>query len=487
MKHFAAFTLFFFCCVSAAVAGPPYVAVSPGEQQICAINSENVLECDTEFFATRLLPPSDIGPVAAVSVGDTHACALQLDNQIRCWGDNFFGQLDIPDSGNTYVKISAGANHTCAIDEMGAVSCWGLNTDGQASPPDTVRVWRDVEAGRQHSCGLDDEGRAHCWPAERANLSPVPAGLPAFEAIDISPLQACGLSFEGSLHCWGAGPSAPEGGPYTDVALAHGMICGIRADGQSECAFSTLLLPDAAADFDDTVTSHSLATISGVISDNTISNRSGGCGIDLEGGLICWGVPPELTSAGSVLPVPFDLQALVYSDSTAEVTWRTEFNRPFSAFRRQGYEVQVNDNEPLFTENDRSLVLEGLNPAEEYRVRIRLVDSTGQVGEYSEAVLFSTAGQSGPGAQDYQPPFRAAKPSGLEIRVYGATTAEILWNRPENVFLQGYELYRNDEYIGFTPGVSYIDNENDSVQGQLLPGGRGEPAAGDPGNEYYCG
>jgi len=107
------------------------------------------------------LTKTDGPPFLAVSGGENHTCGIALANRrMYCWGGNQFGQLGTggpptavvlptPISGTlAFMAVSAGAGHTCGITIQGQAYCWGLNSDGQlgdsttTNQPTPVRVVR---------------------------------------------------------------------------------------------------------------------------------------------------------------------------------------------------------------------------------------------------------------------------------------------------------------------------------------------------------
>ena len=69
-----------------------YIDIAIGARSVCAIDTDNRLECSTFFERDRYLPPEDGTTYTEVALGSSHSCAITTSGTIRCWGQNTFGQ-----------------------------------------------------------------------------------------------------------------------------------------------------------------------------------------------------------------------------------------------------------------------------------------------------------------------------------------------------------------------------------------------------------
>ncbi len=102
-----------------------------------------------------------VGPYVDVSAGAAQVCAVRKDRKIECWGAGTNGESGAPPGGGVYTMVDAGYQHNCALRTDGAAVCWGSNSDGQAGT--VAGPFVDVTAAQKHSCGLLGSGKVQCW------------------------------------------------------------------------------------------------------------------------------------------------------------------------------------------------------------------------------------------------------------------------------------------------------------------------------------
>ena len=126
----------------------------------------------------RVIAPE---PFVMVSAGGLQTCALTAAGVAYCWGSNHRGALGVgsmnayvADSptrvagGHRFQSISSGSVSVCAVaaDHMGF--CWGddLNPDPALTRPKRVPgsvEWSHIYVGGGPYCGLSSSGDVQCW------------------------------------------------------------------------------------------------------------------------------------------------------------------------------------------------------------------------------------------------------------------------------------------------------------------------------------
>lgn len=464
-RLFAVALIGFFALMSLpASAAPPYSDVAAGNVHACALGVDQSVECEAVNFARRLLPPPDIGFFTALAAGEAHTCGINTGGAVVCWGDNDFGQLDVPELILPVSAIDGGQHHTCAIDASGAVTCWGLDSNGRLDLPFTTGVYTAISTRNGYSCAIDDATQLSCSTSLPA-LSDVPMppavlnerGVVQVEAVsDILDIRAiaCAIDTTGDLSCWTntAQDRDFDNGPYVDVAISESFICAVQQSGSLECQLhrSTRNIDAVIASIP---TSGSFVAVDGGPNDQM-------CAIDTDGEVLCWGLTsstPPFAEDLVVLPAaPVQFTASVYSETTLELLWRPDFSVGVPSGQR--YEI-FRDGELLInTGNGSSFVDTVPEAGVDYEYRIRSVSTAGFVSEFTDSIIVNTGNTTGigPGAT-YERPERSLETSGLRAEVYFENTVELFWNR-ELSGVRGYEIRKDGEFIGFTDGISFIDN-----------------------------
>ena len=217
-------------------------------------------------------PPStaiDLGTgrtAVAVSAGDDHVCALNDNGEVRCWGRIASGQLGIGASTSgshintpssvldltgiltdgdygVAVALATGRRHSCAILDSGDVKCWGASpgsggTNIVYSPPaaaidlGTGRTAVAVDAGGHTTCAILDNGDLKCWGEDafgglgnggtNTNTNtPTSVDLGTGRtavAVSVGWFHTCAILDNGDMKCWGRDNQGQlgDGGSNTD-------------------------------------------------------------------------------------------------------------------------------------------------------------------------------------------------------------------------------------------------------------------------------
>lgn len=265
----------------------PFLAVSAGRTQTCALSSRGRAYCwGWTVSAVPLAVPN--APVfSSIGTGDALACGLTPGGRAYCWGAVPFGSsatvvshdlvfssltagfLDVyglTADGNAYswsyqaptpklvpgglsfTTISA-SGYACATVSGGAAYCWGWNLTGglgdgtlvDRSEPTPVlggHSFARVVAGGGHTCGITVGGPLYCWgrnsfgafgDGTRSHTTvPVPAaaGL-TLTSVTLADFHTCGLNGSGSAYCWGFGERGSLGdGTFEQMRLTPAPVSG---------------------------------------------------------------------------------------------------------------------------------------------------------------------------------------------------------------------------------------------------------------------
>ena len=115
-------------------------------------------------------PAVSPGPWIALSCGQNDCCAIATDHKFVCWGSDDWGELDaLPDT--TVSQVSVSSPGICVLDESGAIEC----SPGYAGWPTPAGSFGAVVADGYAGCALDDEHVLDCWGGDFS--VPPPAGL----------------------------------------------------------------------------------------------------------------------------------------------------------------------------------------------------------------------------------------------------------------------------------------------------------------------
>ncbi len=434
-----------------------FVDVEYGGDIFCAIKSDNSAVCNSASNVAGRTP-ADLQPVLDIGSGNAVACAVLVGGDIRCWGRDDFGLLSPPTNGAPYKSIGTDNSHSCAINKDDAIECWGLSSNGRLDAP--AGSFQQLSVSIRQACAVDFNGAVACWGLNEEGSTDVPADLPVAQKVAAGAASSCALLLDGSIQCWGRDLPVPSAGPFVDLAMvAYGTatsgsagVCGIDTNGKLDCVFrayfssgSTSIQPPQTP----------VPTSSGNAS---LSMRSvtSGCYVTSIGEIECFGfVPssvPELDDNVAV-PATTGLRAETYSNTTVELFW----DAARDAFNVAGYEIQRNDEVVAFTQNGSSFLFYDMVAGESTTFAVRRVSTEGAAGPFSDSIVVVTGDDPGPETDGYQPPVRAYEPASLEALVYSSTALELVWERAQTSEIDGYEIRRNGEFIGFTSGTSFYD------------------------------
>lgn len=198
------------------------------------------------------------------------------------------GGCGVPEEG--YVLVAAGADVACALDSSGVPSCWGRGFPGcerteagcpefdeltLRPPPEDVR-FSGLGVFDWQGCGVEVDGQAlHCWSGPVLDFVIEPVSEVVVSGDTVCTIDSDGLALCASRR---EDPSGPVE-PVSAVALAGGTRCGIsRLDGRAVCW---------------EIDQEGLVPPPVVLTSLSLSTGGTGCGIDEQGELMCWGVPPS--------------------------------------------------------------------------------------------------------------------------------------------------------------------------------------------------
>lgn len=172
-------------------------------------------------------------------------------------------------------RLAAGGDFTCALNHAGAAFCWGEGGFGQlgngsaSQSAQPVRVqggpYSAIVAADEAACALRFDGMVDCWglpprkccgQASYALLAPAPLATSIrFTQVSLAGWSACGIDRAQHAFCWGAAFNSALGNgesPDTSIAPAIALRAG-----------------------------HAFAAIA--------QGAFGGCGIDVQSAVWCWG------------------------------------------------------------------------------------------------------------------------------------------------------------------------------------------------------
>ena len=446
--------------------------LAAGSSHFCTLDDAGIVSCTTVPSAARLAEPEGLPALIDIAAGERHTCGITFEGGAVCWGDNFFNQLDVPELSAPLVSLAAGFNHTCAVDTEGEAICWGLNTNLQLEPPPTEGGFSQVDAARNYSCGIAANGDLVCWSTDgEISTNSVTPG--PFIEIDSAINDRCGLDVNGDISC-ARFLSTPDNGPYVDLAVGPGAVCGLTQDGVLDCTINFLAAGIAAEIEEVSANVRFTAIESGHAPDQTF-NQAPICGIrEDDGSVLCFGGNSLPTSADtvstasvSVAEISLGLSALAYDTNAVELFW----NRQPTRFPPVLIEI-FRDGELLTTTDAMFSFFDIDNVGESQSTyAIRAVDEAGNTGPFSNEVTVSReVGGSGESSTDFDlvnpriennvrienlrlmaPGFFAGNSNGTII-----LTWDLL--NESDLTVAGYEIRQNNTTLAFTRSNVYTNN-----------------------------
>lgn len=429
-----------------------FVDLSSGYNVICGLRADGSAECSVAASHPQFDIPENFPAMSQIATGDSHSCGVDLQGGIRCWGEPDFGQLNAPTDINNFVSVAVGTGfHSCGVTDENQIICWGLDTNGQASPPNDGYGFTKVFVEYQSTCGLRTDGEIECWGGGDPDAPSREFGNGPYSNYVVenryNRAGQCGLLDDGSLIC-GDQRSTILTNQYSEAAFVYPYICGLQLSGEFECEKEVNIDTDT-----------DLQEIEGTFTKMDVSSRRI-CLLSVEGEISCHGynnanvLPP---GTERVLPAAVGVSVVAYSDSAAELTWERIVGVGFNVI--SGYEV-FRDGELVAIVEGNSFFDDALTPGVDHSYTVQASSFDGARSDMSETVSVNTSDRGGisTGVGTYLVPDRPAEPTSADVYVYSDNLLELVWNRPTSSLAAGYEVRRNNVYVGYTQGVSYVDD-----------------------------
>lgn len=448
---------------SPLLAQSAFIQIDHGGNIVCVLRDDNAAFCNATFNVNARTP-ADLPPVDIISTGPNTACTLLTSGDLRCFGSEGFGLSNPPTGGAPYKDVSIANSHACAINNLNGLECWGIDTNNRLAAPDGE--FTQVSVSFQSACAVDVNGGVSCWGANDQGTADVPADLPQAKKVVSGFASSCALLADDSIQCWGR-PMETLTGSYIDFdMLASGnyeqgnsTLCATDLEGVIDCRF----IQNRSGSITEVTNTGVPVPQSTGNSSVTLTRLGGGCFINREGQGECFGftqgtlIPPLDDNAA--VPDTTGFRASVYSGTIIELFW----DAPNDAFNVAGHEVIRNGDVIEFTPNLSSLVIYDLVPGNAETFAVRRVNVGGDRGEFSETISvtaqFGEQPDTPPNPDTYSPPQRQFEDSFLDAFVFCSEPfADIFWfSDTPTADIDGFELYRDGEFIAFVQGEFYED------------------------------
>lgn len=283
--------------------------------------------CNDKLATDRCLPPVNAQRLSASS---THTCAIdESDQTLWCWGTPLMwhklgvtgspnplptAPIRVGSKGDRWLSVSSGEFSSCGLKLDGSLWCWGpflaaLGGKDGVSGPQLISSerWLKASIGYEQLCALKWDRTLWCWGraplgvfGQTKDSSTVPvqrgAGDSLWADVEKGPLSGCAIRLEsavaksGQLHCWGHNRTPS---PIVLGALGIGVTAtAYFVEPQSVLAEKSDWLQISVGDH-------------------------GGCGIQGDGSLWCFGAVETFGVPASL--APGGLPSQIHAGPWAEV------------------------------------------------------------------------------------------------------------------------------------------------------------------------
>ncbi|HOM01900.1 MAG TPA: hypothetical protein PLH43_03625 [Acetivibrio sp.] len=478
-----------------------FVSIEAGGNNSIALRNDGTVWVWGYDYRTVAEQVGQLRDVISVAAGERHYLALKSDGTVWAWGNNNNGQLgDGTSSSKTnpvQVKdlydvksIAAGGLHSLALKKDGTVWSWGYNSDGQlgngttknSEIPVQVQGLSDViyiEAGSNYSLAIKSDGTVWAWGdnwsgqlgdgSKEDKIFPVQIeGLSDVRFVAAGSNYSFAIKNDGTVWAWGSNSYGQLGDgtniSKTEPIMVQGLkdISSIDAGGAHSIAITsvgTVLawgLNDNGQLGDGTTTNRNTPVLIMDTRDTTVVSAGSRHSLALEedGDILAWGYngygqlgngtrtdtnKPVL--AKDVIPPtkPTNVSATINSNGSVVLSWGASSD----GHRVTEYKIYRNGQEigtaTWTTYKDTVTELDKI-----YVYEVIAVDAPGNLSEAESTVL-----------NDTEPP---SAPLNLRVTSQTITSVSLEWDASTyNLWVEGYEVYRNGEKIGDTKDLSYTD------------------------------
>lgn len=152
----------------------PFIGLSAGNAQTCALEVNSASTCFGVGFSTVSAQPYRVNPpagfeAASVAMLNGPYCVAYTNGQVRCPNTNSFPSIA---AATDVHSLFAGTSHICAIKRGGELLCGSTSTLDRATPPDpSIRV--QSGAAREDTCVITVDSDLVCFgPLMKSFASP---------------------------------------------------------------------------------------------------------------------------------------------------------------------------------------------------------------------------------------------------------------------------------------------------------------------------
>ncbi len=433
--------------------------------------------------------------VVAVAGGNSHSLALKNDGTVWAWGSNLYGQLGDGSTTSRYepaivpelndiIAIEAEDYYCLALKSDGTVWAWGRNTSGQLGDgtttdrhkPVMVKGLNDIVAISAGGCSLalKKDGTVYMWGYMSGfdkTATPVQVkGLSDLKDISSGQYHNLAIKNDGTVWAWGSNSYGQLGDGtrdfsysvpvqvknldnVVDIKASYYYSLALRSDG-TVWAWG---LNDYGQLGDGTTTSQSIPVQVLNLSNATYisAGQNHSLAIKNDGTVWAWGNNQhgklgdgtEINRYVPILPkdvtpptMPQNLSAQI-KENLVILSWGASTDGVGVA----GYEIYRDDVKIGETADTVYKDNISISTDKIYVYKVKAYDVYGNISD-AEAVVLN----------DTEAPTR---PSGLKVVSSTTTTVTLKWEASkDNLWVDGYEIYRNGEKVGITKQNSFIDN-----------------------------